>query len=160
MIAWLAITFAAFFTTTADDVTKDPAKRDLDKLQGTWVLVGHSEKGRVWGEEDAKKEKQSVTIKGDTLTLTRDNAKDEIRIRLDPTKKPAWIDLLCEDTEEHKVYVNHAIYSLEGGRLTICVSRKYSPNPPEQRPAKFNTILEDNKKLPGLVLTVYRRQKK
>ena len=38
----------------ADDPTKDAAKRELEKLQGTWVLVGGESSGRVHNEEEAK----------------------------------------------------------------------------------------------------------
>lgn len=146
----------SFLVTT--DPTKDPAKRDLEKLQGTWVLVGAEEKGRVIPEEAARREGESVLIKGDRLTMTR---KGRTRgtgiIRLDPGKKPAWMDLLDPD-DKNKVI--HGIYKLEGDRLTLCVSHKFRANRKEDRPAKFTTKREVNKDLPGLVLGIYHRQKK
>jgi uncharacterized protein (TIGR03067 family) len=147
----LALVAAVFFAPPADP-TKDAAK-----LQGTWVLVGGEEKGMVLTEEDAKKERESLVIKGDTITVIRGDRKGSGKFRLDPSKKPAWMDLI---DPENKTQVNHAIYRLEGDQLTICVSQKFNPNQPEERPLKFTTKAEDNKNLPGLVIGIYQRQKK
>jgi uncharacterized protein (TIGR03067 family) len=132
-------------------VAEDPTK-ELDKSQGMWVLVGGEEKGRVLTEEGAKKERESIVIKGDTITVIRGERKGTGKFRLDPSK-----DLIDTD---NKGQVNHAIYRLDGDRLTICVSRKFKPNKPEERPEKFTTKREDNKDLPGLVMGIYQRQKK
>jgi uncharacterized protein (TIGR03067 family) len=141
----------------ADDPTKDAAKRDLEKLQGTWVLVGGEEKGRVLSEKDARSEQESLVFQGDKLTIIRGEHKGSGQIRLDPGKKPAWLDLF-DPSDKSKA--NHAIYALDGDRLTICVSRKWGLNKKEERPVKFTTKREDNKGLPGLVLGIYQRQKK
>src|SRR5262249_16334623 len=133
------------------------AADDPTKLQGTWVLVGGEEKGRVLTEEDARGERQSLVIKGDSITVIRGERKGTGKFRLDPSKKPAWIDFIDPD---NKNQANHAIYGLDGDRLTLCVSRKFNPNKPEERPAKFTTRGEDNKDLPGLVMGIYQRQKK
>ena len=133
------------------------AADDPTKLQGTWVLVGGEEKGRVLTEEAARGERESLIIKGDTITVIRGERKGTGKFRLDPSKKPAWMDLIDPD---NKNQVNHAIYRLDGDRLTICVSKKFKPNKPEERPVKFTTKSEENKNLPGLVMGVYQRQKK
>jgi uncharacterized protein (TIGR03067 family) len=141
-------------------VVEDPTK-ELDKLQGTWVLVGGEEKGTVLTEEDARKERESIAIKGDRFTITRGDARGNCTIRLDPSKKPAHMDIVfTEEAGEFKGKANHAIYRLDGDRLTICVSRKFKPNKPEERPERFTTRREDNKNLPGLVMGIYQRQKK
>lgn len=141
----------------ADDPTKDAVKKELMKLQGTWVLVGGEEKGRVLSEKDARSERESILFKGDKLTVMRGETKGEGTIRLNPSKKPAWIDLV---DPQKKNAVNHAIYRLEGDRLTICVSQKFGPNREEERPIRFTTKGEENKNLPGLVMGIYQRQKK
>jgi uncharacterized protein (TIGR03067 family) len=148
--------FQLAMAVTLFGVAEDPTK-ELDKLQGTWVLVGGAEKGRVLTEEEAKTERESIIIKGDTITVIRGRNMGTGKFRLDPSKKPAWMDLIDPD---NKGQVNHAIYRLEGDRLTICVSRKFEPNKPEERPVKFTTKREDNKDLPGLVMGIYMRQKK
>jgi uncharacterized protein (TIGR03067 family) len=145
------------FLPAAEDPTKDAAKSDLEKLQGSWVLVGGEEKGMVLSEEDARKEKWSLVIKDDKFTITRGKNSGTCMIRLNPIKKPAWMDLVfTKDGKE----VNHAIYALDGDRLIICYSRKSNPNSPEERPAKFTTKREDNNNLRGLCMDIYKRQKK
>jgi uncharacterized protein (TIGR03067 family) len=119
----LALLAAVSLLVAPDDVTKDSAKKELEKLQGTWVLVGAEEKGHVLTEAEAKAEDQTLLIKGDKLTLLRGKHHDTCTIRLDPSKKPAWMDLIFDGDK-----ANHAIYSLEGDKLTICVSYKYGPN--------------------------------
>lgn len=101
--------------------------------------------------------RKSIIIKGDTITVIRGRHRGTGKFRLDPSKKPAWVDFI---DPESKNQVNHAIYRLDGDRLTICVSRKFEPNKPEERPVKFTTKREDNKDLPGLVMGIYMRQKK
>jgi len=144
------------FLVVGEDPTKDAAKRDLEKLQGTWVLVGGEAKGMVLSEEDARKEKYSLVIKGDKFSLKENKRSDTGTIRLNPNKKPAWMDFVfTEDGKE----VNHAIYSLDDDRLTICFSRKCNPNSPDERPARFTSKREDNKNLSGLFMGIFKRQK-
>jgi len=151
------LAMAVALLAAAEDPTKDAAKRELEKLQGTWVLVGGEDKGTVLSEEDARKEKWSLVIKGDKFTMIRKKNSGICTIRLDPSKKPAWMDFVfTEDGKE----VNHAIYALEGDRLTICFSRKSNPNSPEERPAHFTTKRADNNNLRGLFMGIYKRQQK
>jgi uncharacterized protein (TIGR03067 family) len=150
--------FGLVMVTTAALVmaADDPTKQELEKLQGTWVLVGGEEKGRVLTEKEAREEMESVVIKGDKMTILRGEDKRDCIFRLDPSKKPAWLDLIDPDGKDK---VNHAIYALDGDKLTICVSKKYKPNSPEERPIKLTTNREDNKGLSGLVMGIYQRQK-
>jgi uncharacterized protein (TIGR03067 family) len=140
----------------AGDRTKDPAKRDLERLLGTWLLVGGEDKGQPFGEEEARGEKESVIFSGDNMTLVQGQGRDTWAVRLDPGKNPAWIDLIYPGGQK----VNHAIYRLDGDRLTVCVSRKHNPNSSEERPARFTTRRANNKNLGGLYLSIYQRQKK
>jgi uncharacterized protein (TIGR03067 family) len=145
------------FLAAPEDPTKDAAKRELEKLQGTWVLVGGEGKGNVLSEKAAREEEWSLVIKGDKFTLIRGKESGTVMIRLDPSKQPAWMNLIGI---EDRSLVNHAIYTLEEDRLTICWSRGGRPNSPEERPVKFTTKRDDNKNLRGLFMGIYKRQKK
>src|SRR5262245_59458331 len=118
------LTMAVVLLAVAEDPTKE-----LDKLEGTWVLVGGEEKGRALSEEAARREQESIIIKGDTITVIRGRNMGTGKFRLDTSKKPAWMDLIDPDNKNE---VNHAIYRLDGDKLTICVSRKFGPNNPEE----------------------------
>src|SRR5262245_26885013 len=115
MLVHLAMLVVVFFAPPADP-TKDAAKRDLEKLQGTWVLVGGESDGVPWTETRAKEHELSIVIKGETFTLTRRKDNGTVQVRLDSTKGPAWMDLVGV---ENKSLVNHAIYKLNGDHLTI-----------------------------------------
>src|SRR5262245_34395410 len=79
----------------ATDPTKDAAKEDLGKLQGTWAMVGAQEKGRVLSERDAQSEGRTLLIEGDKMTMMKNGRpRGDCTVRLDPGKRPAWMDLL------------------------------------------------------------------
>jgi uncharacterized protein (TIGR03067 family) len=143
----------------SEDVTKDAAKRDLDKLQGKWVMVGGEEKGDVITPEAARKEAWTFIFKGDKLTFL-DHGREQERwtVRLDPKQKPAAIDLVSAKAIEDG-NTNHAIYLLEEDKMTICVSRKFNPNSPKERPTKFTTKREENSELRGMVMAICKRVK-
>jgi uncharacterized protein (TIGR03067 family) len=121
------------------------ARSDLERLQGTWRMVG----GDVLAE-------WTVTIKGNKLTLRRRGLQEAIwTVRLDRRRHPAGIDLISPQDASK---TNHAIYRLDGDQFTICVSRNFNPNTSEERPIRLTTRAEENENLRGLVMTVYRRQ--
>jgi len=137
----------------------DLKKQELEKLQGSWTMIGCEEKGDPpLSKEDIEKDPQSIVIDGPNFTIIRGKrkVKAECTFRIDPSQKPASLDIVFPDGKA----VNYAIYSLQEDELRICVSRKYRNNTPEERPIKFTTKREDNKNLPGLVLETYRREKK
>lgn len=154
----MAILLLSGLFASGSDPTKDSVSKELEKLKGTWMLIGGEEKGRVRTEEAVQRAKQRVVINGNKLILIQGDTEGHCTIRLDPSKKPAWMDLLMTDNEG-EIHINHAIYSLEGDRLIICVSRKYGSNSPEQRPIKLTSNPKENKDLLGLVLTIYARKK-
>jgi len=161
-MGWRGMMIGAVTLFLAGDPTKDPVQRDLERLQGTWVMIGGEEKGDVLTPREAKDEEESIVVKGDTFTCFRHGKKRETwTIRLDPKRKPAAVDLIYPDgqaTEDGKT--NHAIYSLEGDQFILCVSRKFNPNSPEERPIKLTTKKGENGDLRGMVLGIYQRQKK
>ncbi|HEY8505543.1 MAG TPA: sigma-70 family RNA polymerase sigma factor [Gemmataceae bacterium] len=96
---------------------------ERERLQGTWkVLEFHD-----GGEQDPVPEGSRLVITGDKLVLFKgDHIKISARFVLNVAADPKWIDIL-DGGETH-----HAIYKLEGKKLTICLSEDDG-----QRPTKF-----------------------
>jgi uncharacterized protein (TIGR03067 family) len=144
----------------AADSKDEAVKKDLERLQGTWVVVGGEEKGDVFTREEAKREGRSLVVKGNSFNwFKRGREKEKATVRLDPTKRPAVLDFIYPGGQGETGNTNHAIYSLDGDRLTICVSRKFQPNRPEERPKKLTTKKGENGDLSGMVLLILERQK-
>src|SRR5262249_30751099 len=93
--------------------TATDAKKDLDKLQGTWLVVT-TEEG---GNEIQAELKETFVVKGGKMTYCRDGkVQVTMNIALAPGKAPKAMDLVFLDGKE-KGMKNHAIYELDGDRL-------------------------------------------
>jgi len=119
----------------AADAPKDDAKKDLDTIQGTWMIASG-----VYGGEDINSDlvsKLSFEIKGDQLLLKGDEevVKDyaKITLRLDPSGKPKLIDFTVGQGEE-KGAVIEGIYEINGDELKICAKLGA-----KERPAEFKS---------------------
>lgn len=88
ILSMFAATLTAL-TATAGGVT---AKKDAERLQGDWTVLRMEEAGKKAPDELLKS--MAVACKGDKLTVTA-NGKVVVafRVKLDPTKKPAEVDL-------------------------------------------------------------------
>jgi len=124
----------------------DPAGSDLDRLQGTWVLVEMQREGEDVPAEDFKG--WTAVYEGNRITL-RDG--DRVRRRgivtLDPSRKPKAINTWDQDGPYEDQTVP-GIYELDGDTLRLCFSR-----PGSERPKEFDT-----KTRPGVLYCVYRRR--
>ena len=124
-------------------------KKELERLQGTWDLVGRELDGKAAAEDDVKVMEGKLVITGDKATYTSrgDDARD-VTFKIDPTANPRTIEwtITKGPAKGDKVL---AIYKIEGDRLTIC------SGPPETRPKKFVTR-------PGspFVIIIWQKQKK
>ncbi len=119
---WLASTMlTACAALTAYAVPGDPAKKELDSVQGVWQIVSMELDGIAFPEETAKSFK--LTVKGDKAShSTPDGKSEEATIKLDPSKKPKAIDLTPLSGEDKgKTYPG--IYVLEGDTWKICASK-------------------------------------
>ena len=110
----------------------DSAKKDLERLQGTWTMAALEVDGKDVGMD--KVQGTTLTIKGDKYMV---KVKDDVRtcvIRLDPGKKPHAIDMIFSEpgsaNKEHK-----GIYVIDGDTLKICRGL----NADQQRPEQFAT---------------------
>jgi uncharacterized protein (TIGR03067 family) len=146
----LAVGLPFFLASAPKD---DAVKKEMAKLEGTWILVGGEEHGEALSEEEAKNEDETLIFKGNRIAKIRSGNKAEAEYRIDPAKKLGRLDLVYSAKER-----NHAIYSLDGDVLKICVSERYKPNSPKERPVRFTTKRSENKDLERLVLSIYKRK--
>jgi len=123
----LAVLMTAFLLGSGD-----PAKTDLDKLQGTWVLVSMETEGHDVAAEDFKD--WTAVYEQNHLTL---KAGDRVRRRgivtLDPGRKPKAMNTWDQDGPYDDQTVP-GIYELNGDTLKVCFAR-----PGQERPKEFTT---------------------
>jgi uncharacterized protein (TIGR03067 family) len=127
---------------------KDDAKKEMEKLQGTWVMVSSERNGEALPDNQIKAFKR--TIKGDEFTVARDAetvAKGTFTV--DPSKSPKTIDVTITegDNKDKKML---GIYEIDGDNHKVC----YAPFG-KDRPKEFSSKGEE-----GLVLSVWKRDKK
>jgi uncharacterized protein (TIGR03067 family) len=153
----LVILAATMFLTGGGEQSNDAAKKSLEKLQGTWAMVGGEEVGERFTKDDVKMEPVSFVFKEDKLTVIRDGKEDGVlTVLLDPSTKPATIDLLFTD-EKHRGEKILGIYALADDELQICLNTKFRPSKKhDPRPTEFVTKSGG----PGRLLFVLKRDKK
>ena len=110
----------------------DEAKKELEKLQGEWVMAALEVDGKAVPEE--KLQGTTLTIKGDKYTVSVKDSKHEVTIKLDPSQKLKHIDMLFPNgTDLPKV--GKGIYKLDGDdKMTFCFK------PEGDRPTKYEMI--------------------
>jgi uncharacterized protein (TIGR03067 family) len=115
-------------------------EKDLDKLQGTWVLMAMEKNGNAAPEFVLGK--LTVTFKGDTMAMDgplltvkgKEAVKPEFTIKLDPSKKPKAIDATPLNGKfEGKTVLG--IYQLEGDELKMCLPKQGD----KERPSDFKS---------------------
>jgi uncharacterized protein (TIGR03067 family) len=124
-------------------------KKELERLQGTWNLVGRELDGKMASEDDIKLLEGKLVITGDKATYTaRGDDAREVTIKIDPTAQPRAIEwtITKGPAKGEKVL---AIYKIEGDRLTVCSGTS------ERRPKQFAT-----KAGSPFVIIVWQKQKK
>jgi uncharacterized protein (TIGR03067 family) len=129
-------------------IAEDPATLDLDKLQGTWILVAMELDGEEFPAEDRKD--WTAEYVGNKLTL---RAGETVRRRgivtLDPSRTPKAMNTwdLTKDGEFEDQTVP-GIYEINGDTLQVCFAR-----PGSDRPKEFTT-----KEGTGFLFCVYKRK--
>lgn len=138
-------------------VAPEPAlSEELKALQGEWQAISVVEKGEKWNKEETGE--IVLEISGDTLLYKRNNPAEKFRMTLDTKQKPAHLDLrlIAKDVDPDKAC--HAIYSLENGKLTLCLPTEFTANKSEERPKEFST--EGKRPPSGTLLVILQRTKK
>jgi uncharacterized protein (TIGR03067 family) len=146
--------------TLAAPTPADEVKKAHNDLQGTWVAVAMEERGEKLATDDVKKEDISLIVKGNELTTH--HGKDEpnrFSFTLDPTKKPAHLDLK-ELGDKARPGIIHAIYALENGELTICLGSRFNPDEEKERPQEFATGPSEKRPPKGKVMVRFKQSEK
>jgi uncharacterized protein (TIGR03067 family) len=138
------------YNTLADDKPgakkEEKARSDLEKLQGTWVVVS-MESGAGKAPEDEVKGITFV-VKDERATLNQGEGKSmDAVLKLDPGKSPKEFDMTVNEGGREEVHLG--IYKLEGDTFTLCKS-----HPPDGRPTEFTT--KEGSKFP--IVAVFKRK--
>jgi uncharacterized protein (TIGR03067 family) len=110
----------------------DAAKKDLDKLQGEWTMIGLEANGKETAPD--RLEGTTLIIEADIYTVKTKSGVHRCRITLDPGKDPRQIDMHFEDGDK-KDQTGKGIYRLE--KDTLKIVRGLSPT--QERPTEFGT---------------------
>lgn len=112
--------------------TVDTPESELDKYQGTWVLVSEEFEGKTVRAEALAGEFQNLSymVRGDKLRFTSRGESRSATIKLDPNKSPKTYDLLRDDGRSLK-----AIYAWDGETIKVC-----SADDQGDRPMEFKTV--------------------
>jgi uncharacterized protein (TIGR03067 family) len=142
-IAVVSLAVGALIAADSED-----AKKDLDKLQGTWVLVAGKRDGKKFTEEEVKKTK--LFIKGETFRIPESSAatSEDGTFNFDPSKKPKEINATTgSGPDKGKTW--QGIYKLAADKYKAC----FAP-PGKDRPTEFSS-----KAGSGHLLQLWKREK-
>jgi uncharacterized protein (TIGR03067 family) len=112
---------------------EDDAKKEKEKLHGTWKVVSVEERGT--SKED--NENHSIAFTGDDFIVKRgDDMMIKGKFKIDPAKKPMEIDLAIAESQkdELKGKTGLGIYSVDGDTLKFCVNEPGD----DARPKEFS----------------------
>ncbi len=110
------------------------ADAELDKFQGTWQVEKLSTGGT--DAQAAKIAEMAIIFKGDQA-IPKNNPTDIAKVKLDPSKKPAEIDLTDSDKK-----VNKGIYRfIDKDTLEICMNVEDAARPKDFVSPKGSTVI-------------------
>lgn len=119
---FVALAGAAAGLAAADDKPADAAKKELEKLQGTWTTSALTYNGKDYFADG--KTGFRFVFKGDVATVEgNDQVKKEyakLRFKLTPETKPRQLDLTVTDGVQKDAAIE-GIYELKDDELKICV---------------------------------------
>ena len=109
-----------------DKPKEDKPAADKEAIRGTWVVTALATDGKDRDDPEARKVKgQTWVFTADTITLRlpappgRDGGVAVCSYTLDPTQKPAMLDITPSDGAD-KGKTTKAVYTLKGPVLKIC----------------------------------------
>jgi uncharacterized protein (TIGR03067 family) len=104
----------------------DAARKEQERLQGTWKVLKMVDSGRPGPADEVQKTR--LVVAGDKLTVQMDGKPEELAtFTLDPGKKPAAIDIRPAKGRE----LVKGIYKLEKDQLHICFAKDGKDRPKE-----------------------------
>lgn len=110
-----------------EPVPAGDAKDAAKKLEGTWTVESATHDGKP---ADLNGE---VTFVGDKMMIRPDKAQVQIFLfKVDPSKKPAIMDLTFDGEKPKNAAPGQAVYELKGDTLKLCIG------PPDRRPTQIS----------------------
>jgi uncharacterized protein (TIGR03067 family) len=132
----------------ADDNKDDAAKKDVEKLQGEWMMNSHEYNGEKLADDLVKNYKR--TVKNDHFAVDMaDKTVVEGTFTLDASKKPRTIDITLESGDQ-KGKKMLGIYEIDGDTYKVCLAA-----PEVERPTDFVSKPDSSH-----ALTTWKRVKK
>jgi uncharacterized protein (TIGR03067 family) len=127
----LPLTVLAFAPVAADKPA--PKRPDKERIQGTWVVVAWEEDGEENKRKVEERKKHKYTIKG--ASITESTLLGHVgKIKLDPDKKPAALDVEATIFEQKVNY--YFVYEfVDDDTLRIC-SKPYGLERPKELTSK------------------------
>jgi uncharacterized protein (TIGR03067 family) len=124
---------AAGLLATAAVAREDEAKKELEKLTGTWLVVSAEVGGKQLTEEQIKEWK--LVFDGEKYTYTAGDRTAKGTYKVDPSKDPKTIDATrTEGADKGKVLLG--IYKLvDDDNLKMCFNEPDG----KERPTEFKT---------------------
>lgn len=125
-------TLAAFVALAlAQGSGEDAAKKDLERLQGSWTMHALE----INGKSVTKIQDTNLTIKkNEYTTMVRKKEQPGLKFKLDPSKNPKWIDM-TQPQPDGTEKVLKGIYKIEDDTFVICRGTA----PEHERPNQFAT---------------------
>jgi uncharacterized protein (TIGR03067 family) len=106
---------------------EDAAKKDVERLQGTWYRVAFARKNARFGEDPD----DTITYNGNEFTMKAYGVTLAGTFEIvDATGEPKQMDLICTEGR-HKGKRLRAIYRIEGDRLETCTDDGNDNRPKE-----------------------------
>jgi uncharacterized protein (TIGR03067 family) len=133
---------AAGLLIAADRPREDAVRKELARLQGTWVAVSVEENGRSLRPRLVQRAHVTLTVRGNRFAFQSPRGDAAGTLRIDPAAKPKRMDTLANDKDK----VLLGIYQLEGDTLKLCGGK--------ERPSQFRSQRN------GPKLIVFKREKK
>ena len=115
LIAFGLLVFCSFVSPFISEVVADNGAKELDKFQGTWILISGEMSGKKIADDHVKQNK--ITYKGNKGELTSPHQSKETIVfdivKLDPTKSPKEVSLIRKTGPSAGKTIT-AIYEFDG----------------------------------------------
>jgi uncharacterized protein (TIGR03067 family) len=118
---------------------KEQAKKDLEKLQGTWVMAELEVNGALVPPEKIKG--TTLVIKGDKYIVKVKDQTHQTTFKLDPSQKPRAIDMYFPAGPDSAPKLSKGVYELDGDTFKLCRHQMPGQDRPTQLGSWPNTNL-------------------
>jgi len=118
-------------------VPKDPAKEELEELNGSWKLISE----KIHGVEvlDQVKMERFITFKNGEFTWSHDGAPAGKIVTIDPSQTPKEVDYTYKEGVD-KGKTHKAIYKLYVDTFVDCFGPAGSARPTEFQSTRYNNL--------------------